>query len=321
MVRLPDGSDWSTWREQPWCKNRRKDELVTEDVVRAAIEALPPDRLHKKGNIELRWTLHKNAEERRKNSPPIPKNLDPHIKAEEARMEEQRCQIREEIRTKKILYAESYSDVPDIKKQALEMQKTIDAMAQASSIVPPPKLMVHTPNSSSAMGKWEHIVAGVTLPEFIEINQFSMKHYLTHRDEFRKTMAHELGHIANGDRSALGRVMFKLTPPNQLREALAYCKGAIIYGNPKEYAIIDSKEVYEAKTPLPQNIGDHRYKSSGGFAYLLHRWADILEGQGATDMEGNVTNMKKAVDAFDRLKGVLEDSLKMHQAMHPPGRT
>ncbi|MDE3061316.1 MAG: hypothetical protein KGJ06_09925, partial [Pseudomonadota bacterium] len=89
--------------------------------------------------------------------------------------------------------------------------------------------------------------------------------------------------------------------------------GAIIHGNPKEYARTRTNMAFHTRPSLniPHAQATEKYLSSNGLARMLHTWADILEQEGATDkVTGNIIDRKKALEVFERSKEFAQDLLQ-----------
>jgi len=223
-----------------------------------------------------------------------------------------REEIQEGIALKTIIEA-GRSDDPRL----VDMQKTINRMARASGLFKrPPKLVIHTRYSDDERAGQPDLNAGTAVPDFIEINVFTKNYFFKHPEAFKAVMAHEMGHIANGDCGVENAIKFNLMPPTQMQEILAERMAAIIHGNPKEYAKATSDyQFYVAKQDGAKPYRYYQdYLSVNGNARMLHKWADILEAEGATDKKGNVI-LDKALAVFERSKDFTAGLLKMDLAI------
>src|SRR5688500_788661 len=106
--------------------------------------------------------------------------------------------------------------------QLIEMQDMINHMARASGqLETTPKLLIHKPTYYHDMAKFTVTAVEVMVPKFIEINEHTKKYFLEHPEQCKAVMAHEMGHIANGDRTADSLALNYISPANQKREILA----------------------------------------------------------------------------------------------------
>ncbi len=144
--------------------------------------------------------------------------------------------IENKIDSKSIIAAGKSKD-----PQIAEMQHIVDEMATASGLFKtPPIVIIRKPRSYSS----EQLVGvsfaipsvGVDVEGYIEMNEVAREHFLDHKDQFKAVMAHEMGHLANGDRNVENRVQESLRPKNHRHEVLADALGSIIHGEPAEYA-------------------------------------------------------------------------------------
>ena len=124
------------------------------------------------------------------------------------------------------------------------------------------------------------------VPRFIETNITAVNYFLMHPDEFKVLMAHEIGHITNDDFTPENMISGRIYPASQKTEISADRLGAIMHGNPKEYAKA-SIALLSAMTSgdLP-HIYTSKYLSTNGRLRMLHKWADILEREKAIDEKG-----------------------------------
>ena len=200
------------------------------------------------------------------------------------------------------------------------LQGVIDEMAHDMGLHPPPQLIIHK-SGSFTMSKPVFSVS-VTLPEYIETNALTLQRFLNQPERFKQTMAHELGHIFLGDRTIDSLLAKWITPTNQKTEILADRMGAIIHGNPREYAKTSSELAFVISKAGPQqiygaNVFSKMRPSPNGNARMLHKWADILEREGAACKEtGKIIDRVKALEIFERSKAFAEDLLKLGRGMH-----
>ncbi len=216
--------------------------------------------------------------------------------------------LRAGIRSGAIMEAERSGDA------ALKgMQKVIGKMARASGLLKrTPKLLVHTAASYLFAGSRNRLSVGVTNKEFIEINEYTKEYFSREPEQFKAVMAHELAHIARGDCSPESSVEYHLTPPNQKRENLADRLGAIIHGNPRQYAQSISDFVFhdtQENGVKPYHFRLHTL-SANATARMVHKWADILEDEHAVDDKGNVIR-EQALEVFRRSVAVTERYLEV----------
>jgi len=222
-----------------------------------------------------------------------------------------RTVVEQEIALKLIILASRSGD-PEL----VRMQKTINRMARASGLFKrPPQLIIYTQYSEDVFAGQPYLNAGTDLPEFIGFNEYTRDYFLEHREQFKAVMAHEMGHIANGDCGVEGTIQCNMEPPNQMQEVLAERMAAIIYGNPKEYAKITAD--FLLHMAKDNRAKPYRYSldhpSENARARMVYKWADILEAEGATDKKGNVI-LDKALAVFERSKDFTAGLLKMDLA-------
>jgi hypothetical protein len=107
-----------------------------------------------------------------------------------------------------------------------------------------------------------------------------------------------------------GNALTNINPPNQKEEVLADRMGSIIHGNPREYA--------RATKDFQFFISEHDHVKPTRFsethpaptqnARMLHKWADILQREGATYKNGDV-KLAKALKIFARSRDLTEGLL------------
>ncbi len=205
------------------------------------------------------------------------------------------------------------------------MQERVDVLAQECGLFKEaPKLLIHTTKSKPGK-EMEGAIAWVGIPGHIEIHDKEKNYFGLSGGRFRAIMAHEMGHLFNGDMEPENVLQHEIRRPNQKREILAERIGAIIYGNPREYAkwmtaFEDDGVRWAAGSPAKYNRTN---LSANGNARMLHHWADILEREGGTDEKGNVI-MDKAMAIYEKSKafteGFLEASMAFGLEMPRPGR-
>lgn len=214
--------------------------------------------------------------------------------------------IKEGVKLEVIIEA-GRSDDPKVNA----LQTTINHMARVyGTFKPVPKLYILADNLAKEPGDSEWDVYA-RLPEQIHTNVTTANYFLKHMDHFKAVMAHEMAHIANGDHDNTDkRIAHRLTPPNQMREVLADRMGAIIHGNPRQYAkdLGDFLlHVAECEGTKP-HISSQDYSSVNGRLRMLTKWAAILEREHATDDRGNII-LDKALDVYKRSEEFAKDLL------------
>lgn len=195
----------------------------------------------------------------------------------------------------------------------VEMQKTIDNMANdCGEFKTLPRLVIHGALSPK---KVKGTIAYVVTPRYIETNEEAIDYFLRYPEQGKAIFAHEMGHIANGDMSIETRIEQLTTPPNRKAEMLADRKGALIFGNPRKYAeavfLFSTRSEPGASRP-EHHIYSTTHPSHHGGARMLHKWAEILENEGAADkITGEIIDREKAQEVFQRSKEFAEDLLKI----------
>lgn len=184
-------------------------------------------------------------------------------------------------------------NAPDPKIRALQ-----DVVDELSAKIPgfrSPELVI-SPSSPDEKIKTN---AFVRVPEYIQTYQACIDHYINRPEWFRAVMAHEIGHIVNGDVNVKGQVMGGIKRKNQLTEVLADRAAAMIYGNAAQYAAhISNPDI----PPEHRHIYDESYQLSwNGRRRMLEKWDKILRENGATDEHGNI-NLMAALPIFMRSK-------------------
>lgn len=191
-------------------------------------------------------------------------------------------------------------------KAVRRMQDEVDELSRGW--LAPPKLLVHRQQPDeecSVLG------AFTTVSDFIETDSFTGAHFKKHPGQLRAVMAHEVAHIYNKDCTPDGQIRSALRPPSQLVERLADLMGAIIHGNPGEYAreceafLLENKRLSRTSPYLSSDTELSTY----GLIRMLHKWAAILKNEGAVDAGGNIIR-DKALQVYERAKsytGLFED--------------
>jgi len=216
-------------------------------------------------------------------------------------LSELRAKIKKEIASDTIVVAKDSNNPEWVK-----MQECVDTMANNSGLFQtPPTLLIHTPDSKTYISDDDMFNAIALTPEYIAIKEYSRDYFLGHLNQFKAVMAHEMGHLANGDQDIKNQIERNINPSNQKWEILADRMGAIIHGNPRDYAKYISEFMFyvSGKNETKPNHYSRTHLSTNGDARMLHKWADILEREGAMDKEtGEIIDRKKAMEIFNRSK-------------------
>ncbi len=202
------------------------------------------------------------------------------------------------------------------------MQGVIDQMAAGIGMTENvPKLLIHTQDSPFVR---EETPVSVMLRDYIDINETSKEYFVEHPEQFKAAMAVAMGEFVNGGTTMSEKIEAAVNPANQKNQALALRLGAVIHGNPRQFA--------EEMHKLNMNHVSHEDKltrhtmthhSVNGTARMLNKWADILEDQGAVDKQGNVI-LERAGEIMQRseefTKGYLNALLQFDMVEPKPGR-
>jgi len=265
------------WRKEAWASRAAKAQ------EHPAVE---------KPNPDLEWFRTQAAEH--------PEMLNSYLQSGVDVQARRRREITKGIRAKDIIEACASRN-----KKLFVLQDMIDQMADACGLFKqPPSLLIHKSSSTAYpfAGK-PVLVAEVALPEFISINEYSRDYFIEHPEQFKFLMAHEMAHIANGDLKVSNAIKAITKPPNRKKDVLADRMGAIIHGNPKEFA--EAARDFLLYIDEHYNVDPHahssNYLSDYGRLRMLHKWADILEFKEATDDKGNVI-LDKALAVFAESK-------------------
>lgn len=259
----------------------------------------------------------------------IPERMLEEIKDEHAYL---RRIIPRRIEQGSILLAEDPSNDPEL----IEMQWALDTMVKDSGLLKQsPKILIHKPGSHYEFKMTKGIEVQVEIPEYVHITQETAKRFVRKPDERKAVLAHELGHVYNNDLEPEAILDKLINRPTQKREILADRMGALIHGNPRQYAKNCKSFMFYScrKAQDAKNAYTDTYLSANGRARMLHKWADILEREGATDEKGNLImeedasgQMKplKALAIYERSRefteAYLEESLKfgISHPVHTP---
>lgn len=229
----------------------------------------------------------------------------------EQSLEHYRENIQRQIASGAILLAGKSND-PEL----AHMQAMVDKMAKANHLQAP-VVLLHTAASKS-IGHTSFDI-GVMVPEFIDVNEEALRYFKENPQYIRLALAHEMAHIANGDREVDNIVEWFITPVNQKREILADRRAAIIYGRPYEYAELRSQYFFDNQKEIEPHIHELNYLSANSLARMLYKWADLLAEQGAVDDRGVVV-YDKAMKLFESSRDFTEGLFKFSLALditHP----
>lgn len=188
------------------------------------------------------------------------------------------------------------------KPDAVEIQEIVNEMASQHKIEPSPIVYLDMGRARFPYCVEKRPNAVAHNASAIIINQAGLARFGKDRAICRAIMAHELAHIKNQDESMESWVAKQHLPPTQAKEILADRLGAIIYRNPRQYAELTAGFLKAGKSKAAAR-SDDEYLSPNATARMLHKWADILEREGAADKKtGYIINRKKALGIFERSK-------------------
>jgi len=147
------------------------------------------------------------------------------------------------------------------------------------------------------------------IPYVIETTDDACREFAANSTGMKWLMAHELGHGINGDcgtpETMLERAQAEVRGerhfiPTNTREYLAHYMGAILFGNPREYAEIAAtlKSLPYDETPDSFYDEDERYPTRPELSAALSKWADQLEKAKAIDENGKIIDLEKAINLF-----------------------
>lgn len=223
-------------------------------------------------------------------------NTDPaaYRKKQEDRSQEAACRIEAGLQAGLIEFASASKDT-----RIQELQKIIDRMVDESrQFKIYPELVIHG-DASWNYDEARGINARVGAPGIIETDSNAVRFFLEHPDAYKALIAHEMAHILNDDVSVESKMSTRTAPLDQKMEILADRMGAIIHGNPAQYAQAHAK-LWSAGQAENSHIFSKQYLSANGRARMLHKWADILQREGATDKDGNIVDKNKAMEIYAR---------------------
>lgn len=204
------------------------------------------------------------------------------------------------------------------------MQQVVDEMAARTGLFArSPTLVLRTARSLSTAEKSTIFPAlpqiFITSEKFMGMTESALDYFRTHMPEFRAAAAHELGHLAMGDREPEALVRSSTRPPNHRAEVLADAMGAIIHGDPVAYAsatIAVTRAFNQATGTL-----DHHYSethpSVNAISRRTARWATFLRTQGGLDEQGQVI-IAKALDLLKDYAELLERMVRVRERMEHP---
>lgn len=195
------------------------------------------------------------------------------------------------------------ADSPD--PAVRKLQERMNALAGAAGI-DIPALYLHTDEADIWPG-YDGVGAHVAAfgPHHILMNEKALEKFLNDKREryFPVVMSHELAHIINGDVDTHQYTMAAISPPSNKLELLADRLGAILHGNPREYAEVTAQFLGAGR--FKARFYNDYYPSVNETARMVHKWADMLESEGAADLStGKITDRSKAMAIFERSKSL-----------------
>jgi hypothetical protein len=178
------------------------------------------------------------------------------------------------------------------------LQHMLDELCRQNAALLPhsPRLLVHTYDSFEPQSLDQGLYASVTTTQYIQTNPYTVEYAKTHPRHFRAIVSHELAHMVNGDLSTESIIRAETEFPNHHNEVLADRLGAILFGNPQEYARL-TEEMIMQTWPYARHESTALYLSPNAQVRMLNKWVKILQDQQALNPDGTVI-LPRALEVF-----------------------